>query len=258
MNPESVCATAKALFEPFVKTLESKLNKAYVSRNKRSRTPLPEWLRSSFVWRPPNPTLLAHATTQDFQRPAFWVCWLPELIWCDSTNGAYQCRNLICPAQDCGGTMAAQKWVRDAVVGIGGMGMASTKKYMCTRCNKMCVGWKLVASARSMPAAVRREFPLVHFPKFTVVREIMSLVRTTTVNKMAFSAVAGLLNELININEWRKLIRYYSYQIQARLAGQQQTLHGQSAHIPELPCCNSRIARREAKRLGSYHLSSYN
>jgi len=63
MNPESVCATAKALFEPFVKTLESKLNKAYVSRNKQSRTPLPEWLRSSFVWRPPNPTLLAHATT---------------------------------------------------------------------------------------------------------------------------------------------------------------------------------------------------
>ena len=92
------------------------------------------------------------------------------MIWCDSTNEAYQCRNLICPAQDCGGTMAAQKWVRDAVVGIGGMGMASTKKYMCTRCNKMCVGWKLVASARSMPAAVQCEFPLVHFPKFTVVR----------------------------------------------------------------------------------------
>ena len=86
----------------------------------------------------------------------------------------------------------------------------------------MCVGWKLVMSERSMPAAVRREFPLVHFPKFTVVREIMSLVRTTTVNKMAFSAVTSLLNELINTNEWRKLTRYYSYQIQARLAGQQQ------------------------------------
>ena len=96
------------------------------------------------------------------------------------------------------------------------MGMASTKKYQCKKCKKMCVGWKLVMSEWSMPAAVRREFPLVHFPKFTVVREIMSLVRNTTVNKMAFSAVANLLNELINTNEWRKLIRYYSYQIQAR------------------------------------------
>ena len=55
------CATAKALFEPFV---ESKINKAYVSRNKRTRTPVPEWLRSNFVWRAPNPTLLAHATTR--------------------------------------------------------------------------------------------------------------------------------------------------------------------------------------------------
>ena len=97
----------------------------------------------------------------------------------------------------------------------------------------------------------------------------MSLVRTTTVNKMAFSAVAGLLNELININEWRKLIRFYSYQIQARLAGQQQTL-GQSAHILELtksveplvprfskspPCCSARMRRSDAV---SYHLSSYN
>ena len=120
--------------------------------------------------------------------------------------------------------MAAQKWVRTAVIGIGCMGMASTKNYECKKCKKNCVGWKLVMSERSMPAAVRREFPLVHFPKFTVVREIMSLVRTTTVNKMAFSAVANLLNELINTNEWRKLTRYYSYQIQARSAGQQQTL----------------------------------
>ena len=95
-----------------------------------------------------------------------------------------------------------------------------------------------------MPAAIRREFSLVHFPKFTVVREIMSLVRNTTVNKMAFSAVANLLNELINTNEWRKLTRYYSYQIQARLAGQQQSLHKQSAHIPELKrLCIKNVAK---------------
>ena len=33
-----------------------------------------EWLRSNFVWRAPNPTLLAHATTQDFRQAGCAGC----------------------------------------------------------------------------------------------------------------------------------------------------------------------------------------
>ena len=129
-----MCATAEALFGPFVQTLESEFDKAYKTRNNkdvRTRAPPPEWMRgrNSFVWYPPNPTMLAVATTQDFQRPSFWVPWLPEFIWCHNNNKAYRCNNLICPKENCGGIMAAQKWVRVSVVGIGGMGMASTKNY---------------------------------------------------------------------------------------------------------------------------------
>ncbi len=235
VGTESVCSTAKALFEPFVEYLESTVDKAYVTRNfKSGRKPPPEWLLKDFVRHRPNPSVLAHATMQDFQRPLFWVCWLPELIWCRSKNKAYKCQHLICPVQGCGGTMAAQKWVRDSVVGIGGMGMASTKNYKCKKCKKHCVGWKLVKSDLSMAPAIRREFPIVHFPKFTVLREVMSLVRSSTVNKMAFSAIADVLNELININEWRKIHRYYSYEIGARQPGGQQTVHGQPQEIPQL------------------------
>ena len=121
---ESVCATAEALFGPYVRTLESEFKDAYWSRNNKDvkkRRPLPAWMqnRNDFVWHPPNPTMLAHATTQDFQRPAFWICWLPELLYCHSTNEAYRCTDLICPKENCGGIMAAQKWVRTAVIGIG-------------------------------------------------------------------------------------------------------------------------------------------
>ena len=90
--------------------------------------------------------------------------------------------------------MAAQKWVRDSVVGIDGMGMASTKNYKCKKCKKHCVGWKLVKSDLSMPPAIRREFPIVHFPKFTVLREVMSLVRSSTVIFLICAECAGWQN----------------------------------------------------------------
>ena len=86
---ESVCATAEALFGPYVQTLESEFKEAYRSRNikdVKKRKPLPAWMqnRNDFVWHPPNPTMLAHATTQDFQRPAFWICIHTSILrYCD-------------------------------------------------------------------------------------------------------------------------------------------------------------------------------
>ena len=86
---ESVCATAEALFGPYIQTLESEFKEAYRSRNikdVKKRKPLPAWMqnRNDFVWHPPNPTMLAHATTQDFQRPAFWICIHTSILrYCD-------------------------------------------------------------------------------------------------------------------------------------------------------------------------------
>ena len=97
---ESVCATAEALFGPYVQTLESEFKEAYRSRNikdVKKRKPLPSWMqnRNDFVWHPPNPTMLAHATTQDFQRPAFWICIHTSILrYCDQrlTNLHLSCQ----------------------------------------------------------------------------------------------------------------------------------------------------------------------
>ena len=73
---ESVCATAEALVGPYILTLESKFKDAYKSRNNKdvkACKPLPAWVQNQndFVWHQPNKMMLAHATTQDFQQPAF-------------------------------------------------------------------------------------------------------------------------------------------------------------------------------------------
>ena len=88
VGTESVCSTAKALFEPFVEYLESTVDKAYVTRNcKSGRKPPPEWLLKDFVWHRPNPSVLAHATMQ-----------VPDARYCPSGENVTECTLCSCPS----------------------------------------------------------------------------------------------------------------------------------------------------------------